>query len=89
MSPLRTSVELALFFTLGLSQIVISTDIAIAQNINLSRSAPNSIQLAQTNTIIFVAPNGSDTNLGISADQPLRSITAALKKIPRAAQPFN
>lgn len=81
MSFSRTSLRLVFLFTFGLSQIVTSTDSAIAQNINLANSTSlNSPQIAQANTIIFVSPRGSDTNSGISADQPLLSITAALKK---------
>ncbi len=84
MSFLRTSLGLAFLLTLGLPQIAKSIEPAIAQNINLSRSLLNTTQLAQANTIIFVAPNGSDTNSGISADQSLRSITAAIKKNPQS-----
>ncbi len=80
---LNRSLGLTFLLTLGLPQIVTSIEPAIAQNINLSGSALNSTQLAQANTIIFVAPNGSDTNSGLSADQPLRSMTAAIKKNPQ------
>lgn len=81
MSYLRKSLGLAFLFTLGLSQIAISTELAIAENKKFTDpNLLNTIQLAQANTVIFVAPNGSDSNSGISADQPLRSITAALKK---------
>jgi hypothetical protein len=84
MSLSRTSLRLAFLFTFGLSQIVTLTESAIAQNINpASSTSLNTLQLAQANTIIFVSPNGSDANSGISADQPLRSITAALKKNPQ------
>ncbi len=77
----RTSLGLAFLFTLGLPQIATSTELAIAQNTNLSNSTlSNNLRVAQANTVIFVAPKGSDSNSGISADQPLRSITAALKK---------
>jgi parallel beta-helix repeat protein len=90
MSSVWASSEFAFLFTLGLSQIVTSTELAIAQNINLAGSTPlNIIQIAQSNipqsnTVIFIAPNGSDTNSGISADQPLRSLTEALKKNPKS-----
>ncbi len=85
MSFLRTSLGLTFLFTFGLPQIVALIEPAIAQNINLASSSTslNSLQLAQANTIIFVSPNGSDANSGISADQPLRSITAALKNNPQ------
>ncbi len=77
----RTSLGLTFLFTLGLSQIVTSTELAIAQNTNLSNPPlSNNLRVAQANTVIFVAPNGSDSNSGLSADQPLRSITAAIKK---------
>ncbi len=82
---LRTSLKFAFLFTFGLSQIVTLTESAIAQNITpVSPTAINTLQLAQTSTVIFVAPNGSDTNSGISANQPLRSLTAAIKKSPQA-----
>ena len=84
MSLSRTSLRLAFLFTFGLSQIAtLSTlsESAIAQNFT-SRSNLSST-LAQANTIIFVSANGSDANSGISADQPLRSLTAALKKNPQ------
>ncbi|MCY7332225.1 MAG: DUF1565 domain-containing protein [Pseudanabaena sp. CAN_BIN31] len=85
MSFLRTSLRLTFLFTFGLSQIVTLTESAIAQNITpVSSTSLNTPQLAQTNTVIFVAPNGSDTNSGISANQPLRSLTAAIKKSPQA-----
>ena len=83
MSFLKTSLGLTFLLTLGLTQIVASLEPAIARNINSSGSLINSSQLAQANTIIFVAPNGSDINSGLSADQPLRSITAAIKKNPQ------
>ena len=86
MSFSRTSLRLAFLFTFGLSQIAtLSTlsESAIAQNFT-SRSNSSST-LAQANTIIFVSANGSDANSGISADQPLRSLTAALKKNPQTA----
>ena len=83
MSFLKASLGLTFLLTLGLTQIVMSLEPAIAQNINSSSSLINSSQLAQANTIIFVAPNGSDINSGLSADQPLRSITAAIKKNPQ------
>lgn len=83
MSFLNTSLGLTFLLTLGLTQIVTSLEPAIARNINSSGSLINSSQLAQASTIIFVAPNGSDINLGLSADQPLRSITAAIKKNPQ------
>ncbi|PZO44276.1 MAG: hypothetical protein DCF19_03485 [Pseudanabaena frigida] len=84
MSLSRTSLRLAFLFTFGLSQTVtlaILNDSAIAQNINpASSTSLNSLQLAQANTIIFVSPNGLDANSGISANQPLRSITAAIAR---------
>ncbi len=81
MSFLRTSLRLAFLFTFGLSQIVTLSGSASAQNINpASPTSLNSLQIAQANIVIFVSPSGSDTNSGISADQPLQSITAALKK---------
>ncbi|MFM7887647.1 MAG: right-handed parallel beta-helix repeat-containing protein, partial [Pseudanabaena sp.] len=74
----KTSVGFALLFTLGLPQTFSSVGSAIAQSFN---SSPNTtLQLIQTNQVIFVSPNGLDTNSGTSANQPLRSITAAVKK---------
>lgn len=81
----QTSLRLTFLFAFGLSQILPLTEVAIAQNSNLSSSSSlNSLQIAQANTIIFVSPNGSDNNSGLSADQPLQSITAALKKNPQS-----
>ncbi|WP_103670212.1 DUF1565 domain-containing protein [Pseudanabaena sp. BC1403] len=82
MSFSRTSLRLAFLFTFGLSQIVTLTDLAIAQNSNPASST--TLQIAQANTVIFVSANGSDSNSGVSADQPLRSLTAALNKNPQS-----
>ena len=81
MSFSRTSLRLAFLFTFGLSQIVTLTESAIAKNTNLDVNpvrvnSLTTLRLAQANTIIFVAPNGSDANSGLSADQPLRSLIA-------------
>ena len=79
----RTSLGLAFLFIFSLPPIITSTEPMMAQNINLDSSiSPNNLQLAQANTVIFVSPNGSDTNSGASADQPLRSLTAAIKTNP-------
>lgn len=78
MSFLQTSLRLTFFFVLGASQITLSALPAIAQNTKLTDA--NSLQIAQVNKIIYVSPNGTDTNSGISTDQPLRSLTAALTK---------
>ncbi len=84
MSFSRTSLRLVFLFTFGLSQIVTLTELAIAQNANpASSTSLITLQIAQANTVIFVSANGSDANSGISADQPLRSLTAALKKNPQ------
>lgn len=86
MSFSQTSLRLAFLLTFGLSQIVTLTEVAIAQNVtnaNSEISNSTTLQIAQANTIIFVSPNGSDTNSGLDANQPLRSITAALKKNPQ------
>jgi len=86
MSFSQTSLRLAFLLTFGLSQIVTLTEVVIAQNVtnaNLEISNSTTLQIAQANTIIFVSPNGSDTNSGLDANQPLRSITAALKKNPQ------
>ena len=84
MSFLRTSIALTFLFTIGLPQIFSFTEPAIAQNIpSISIPDPNTIQPAQISTVIFVSPNGSDTNLGNSPEQPLRSLTAAIKKNPQ------
>jgi parallel beta-helix repeat protein len=80
----RISLGLAFLVTSGLSQIVVPTSSAIAQNINSTTETTELLKLAQANAVLFVAPNGADTNSGISADQPLRSLTAALKKNPQA-----
>ncbi|MFN9868463.1 MAG: DUF1565 domain-containing protein [Pseudanabaena sp.] len=74
----KISMGITLLFTLGLPQILSSFEPAIAETISIT--IPNSQQLAQANQVIFVAPNGLDTNSGTSANQPLRSITAAIKK---------
>ena len=85
MSFSRTSLRLAFLFTFGLSQIVTLTESAIAQNSHpISLTSLTSLQIAQANTIIFVSANGSDTNSGLSAAQPLRSLTAALTKNPQS-----
>jgi parallel beta-helix repeat protein len=85
MSFSRTSLRLAFLFTFGLSQIVTLTELAIAQNSNpASSTSLTTTQIAQANTVIFVSANGSDANSGISADQPLRSLTAALNKNPQS-----
>ncbi len=85
MSFSRTSLRLAFLFTFGLSQIVTLTESAIAQNSHpISLTSLTSLQIAQANTIIFVSANGSDANSGLSADQPLRSLTAALTKNPQS-----
>ena len=83
----RISLGLAFLVTSGLSQIVVPTSSAIAQNVNSLNATTQTtepLKLAQANVVLFVAPNGADTNSGISADQPLRSLTAALKKNPQA-----
>lgn len=84
----RISLGLAFLVTSGLSQIVVPTSSAIAQNINSTTETTELLKLAQANAVLFVAPNGADTNSGISADQPLRSLTAALKKILKLVQSF-
>jgi parallel beta-helix repeat protein len=85
MSFSRTSLRLVFLFTFGLSQIVTLTELAIAQNSNpASSNSLTTPQIAQANTVIFVSANGSDANSGISADQPLRSLTAALNKNPQS-----
>ena len=81
MSLSRTSLRLAFLFTFGLSQIVTLTESSIAQNVTPANTTlPITLEVAQANVIIFVSPNGSDGNSGLSADQPLRSLTAALNK---------
>lgn len=81
MSLSRTSLRLAFLLTFGLSQIVTLTESSIAQNVTPANTTlPITLQVAQANVIIFVSPNGSDANSGLSADQPLRSLTAALNK---------
>jgi parallel beta-helix repeat protein len=81
MSLSRTSLRLAFLLTFGLSQIVTLTESSIAQNVTPANTTlPTTLQVAQANVIIFVSPNGSDANSGLSADQPLRSLTAALNK---------
>ena len=80
----RLSLGLAFLVTSGLPPIVAFTGSAIAQNVNSNNATTDSLRLAQANTVLFVAPNGADANSGMSADQPLRSLTAALKKNPQA-----
>jgi parallel beta-helix repeat protein len=81
MSLSRTSLRLAFLFTFGLSQIVTLTESSLAQNVTPANTTlPTTLQVAQANVIIFVSPKGSDANSGLSADQPLRSLTAALNK---------
>lgn len=82
MSLLRTSLGLTFIFAFSTPQLFISNTSAIAQKLtpaNAGSSAPTLI--SQASNIIFVAPNGLDTNLGTAA-QPLRSLTAALQKKP-------
>ncbi|PZU93716.1 MAG: hypothetical protein DCE90_16185 [Pseudanabaena sp.] len=81
MSFLRTSARLTILFTLGLCQSVVLNDSAIANSLRAnSLVSLTNIQLAQASNVIFVSPNGSDTNTGLSADQPLKSITAAISR---------
>lgn len=81
----RASLRLIFLLTFGISQIGTLTDSSIAQTQNLtnSRTTQNS-QLAQVNTIIFVSPNGADSNSGLSADQPLKTVTAAIGRNPQS-----
>ena len=79
----RLSLGLAFLVTSGLPPIVSLTGSAIAQTVNSINVTTDSLKLAQANTVLFVAPNGADANSGMSADQPLRSLTAALKKNPQ------
>ncbi len=74
----KISMGITLLFTLGLPQILSSFEPAISQPLTISSA--NALQIAQANQVIFIAPNGLDTNSGASANQPLRSITAAIKK---------
>lgn len=76
---IRTSLGLAFIFAFGMPQIITATIPAIAQTNTPVTTTPT--QPIQTN-IIFVSPNGLDTNLGISESQPLRSLTAAINKKP-------
>ncbi len=71
----RKYLRLALILALGTPQIAAFSDLAIAQN-------PQNLlpKIAQANTIIFVSPNGADSNSGLAATQPLRSITAAISR---------
>jgi hypothetical protein len=44
--------------------------------------------LEQVNANLFINPNGNDTNSGLTADQPLKTISFALQKIkPDSAEP--
>ncbi|MEI6065381.1 MAG: S-layer homology domain-containing protein, partial [Pseudanabaena sp. ELA748] len=76
----RISLVVPLFFGLGLPQILSSPDLAIAQVTTTTTPALKNIPPVQASKIIFIAPNGSDSNSGVSIDQPLRSLTAAIKK---------
>lgn len=85
----RKYLGFALVFILGIPQGAIPSDLAIAQNSNSTATSAkfqpsSSLRIAQANTIIFVSPNGSDSNSGLSADQALRSITAAIARNPQA-----
>ena len=85
----RKYLGLTFIFILGISQATIPNDWAIAQDVDpiaIQSRVPSSqnLQIAQANTIIFVSPNGSDTNSGLSADQPLKSITAAIARNPQS-----
>jgi len=85
MSFLRTSVRLTILLTFGLCQSIVPNESAIANSLPSDTSiSPATIQLAQASNIIFVSPNGLDTNIGISADQPLRSLTAAISRNPQS-----
>jgi len=81
MSFLRTSLKLTILLTFGMCQYIVPNESAIADSLKLnSPIAFTTTQLAQANNVIFVSPNGVDTNTGISADQPLKSITAAISR---------
>ena len=85
----RKYLGFALVFILGIPQVTLPNDLAIAQNSNSTVTnakfqPSSSLRIAQANTIIFVSPNGSDSNSGLSADQSLRSITAAIARNPQA-----
>ncbi|NUN64635.1 DUF1565 domain-containing protein [Pseudanabaena biceps] len=79
------SLRLIFLLTFGISQIGTLTDSSVAQAQNLTSSgATQNSQLAQVNTIIFVSPNGADSNSGLSADQPLKTVTAAISRNPQS-----
>lgn len=85
----RKYLGLAFIFILTIPQVTFADDSAITQNNRLITTSPKSqpfqdLRIAQANTIIFVSPNGSDANSGLTADQPLRSITAAIARNPQA-----
>ena len=80
----RISLVVPLFFGLGLPQILSSPDLVIAQVTTTTTPALKNIPPVQASKIIFIAPNGLDSNSGVSIDQPLRSLTAAIKKNPQA-----
>jgi parallel beta-helix repeat protein len=88
MLPLRKFVKLsfgaALFFALGLPKILLFPEPSLAQIPATTTITPSISPSVQTIKIIYVAPNGSDSNLGVSVDLPLRSLTAALKQKPQA-----
>jgi parallel beta-helix repeat protein len=85
----RKYLGLAFIFVLTIPHATFADDSAITQNHRLIATNPQSqplqnLRIAQANTIIFVSPNGSDANSGLSADQALRSITAAIARNPQA-----
>jgi parallel beta-helix repeat protein len=75
----RIYLVVAFFLALGFPQILASSDSAIAQGTSITTTDSNKIQPDQVSKVIFVSPKGLDTNSGVSVDQPLRSLTAAIK----------
>jgi len=82
----RAYLGIALIFVLGLPQFLASSEPTQAQ-VTTTTTTPTNIQPvqpAQTSKVIFVSPNGLDSNSGVSVDQSLRSLTAAIKQNPQA-----
>ncbi|CAN1213095.1 Parallel beta-helix repeat protein [Tumidithrix helvetica PCC 7403] len=81
MAKYQTAAGLLLLLTLGSYQSAIA---AVDRGANTSTSSNLPLQIAQANTILFVAPSGTDAPGAGTQATPFRSITAALNAKPQA-----
>ncbi|MEE3718417.1 S-layer homology domain-containing protein [Tumidithrix elongata RA019] len=81
MAKYQTAAGLLLLLTLGSYQSAIA---AVDRGANTSTSSNLPFQIAQANTILFVAPSGTDALGAGTQATPFRSITAALNAKPQA-----